>query len=119
MDKKLNQLIQATLAKTESGAIEWDAFDSESFRTRIGAGSMHIQRDSVELSQDGEAFYPYDRYSVQISDGMGRIVTEWDCIETNPDFKVLQKLFDAARKSALKPDHVIDDMLQSLLGTVK
>ena len=116
MDAKLLRILHATLEKTESGALEWQSFDPDSFRTRIGSGSLHIQRGSAEGSSDGEHFFPITTYSVQVADNQGRIVAEAEIGERVEGFGVFDRLFLAARKSALRSDHVLDDMLKTLLG---
>ena len=116
MDSKIHDLLEAAIEKTERGKLEWAAFDSESFRTRIGSGYLHIQRGSTELSEDGERFFPRATYSVQISDSQGRVVVEDQITAGFEGSVILSKLFEAARKSALATDRVLDDMLHTLRG---
>jgi hypothetical protein len=114
MNSKLRELVEVAIEKTERGGLEWIAFDSESFRAKIGSGHLHIQRGSTELSADGENFHPATTYSVQISDVQGRVVAEDEAAEGYDGYTLFNRLFQAARKSALATDRVIDDMLHSL-----
>lgn len=119
MDSKLHNLLEAAVSKTEAGKLDWLVFDDESFRTKIGSGFLHIQRGTTELSSDGETFSPYDTYTIQISDSQGRVVAEAQAVQNRDDARLCNRLFEAARKSALKSDHVIDDMLRTLQGSAK
>jgi hypothetical protein len=114
MDSKLRELMEVAIEKTERGGLEWTAFDSESFRAKIGSGYLHIQRGSTELSTDGETFHPHVTHSVQISDAKGRVVAEDNATEGFDGFVLFNRLFEVARKAALATDRVIDDMLHSL-----
>ena len=122
MDGKLRDLLQVTLSKTEAGALRWDAFDPESFRVRIGTGYLHLQRRTPDYSPrviDAEIAeqmsFPKFEYAVQVSVAQGRIVTESEVVESLSDESGLViQLFNAARKSALKSDRVIDEMLHVL-----
>jgi hypothetical protein len=118
MDSKMQALLGSALAKTEGGGLEWQAFSSDAFHARIGPGFLHIQRGSTELSSDGENFSPYVTYSIQVSDSQGRVVAEAEVVKYQDQdaFRLCDRLFEAARKSALKSDHVIDDMLKTLQG---
>jgi hypothetical protein len=116
MDTKLIELIEAALKETERGKLEWIAFDSESFRTRIGSGYLHIQRGSTEISDDGEHFSPRATYAVQVSDSQGRVVAEEEMTEGFQGSGPFVRLFELARKSALATDRVLDEMLRTLQG---
>ncbi|MBN9122027.1 MAG: hypothetical protein J0I06_23280 [Planctomycetes bacterium] len=114
MDTKLLELIEAAVKETERGRLEWTAFDSESFRAKIGSGYLHIQRGSTEVSDDADRFYPRATYSVQVSDAQGRVVSEDDVTEGFQGAAPFARLFVVARKSALASDRVIEDMLHLL-----
>ncbi len=114
MDSKLNELLDAAIKQTERGKLDWIAFDDESFRSQIGTGFLHVQRGSTEVSDDGERFFPRATYSVQVSDAEGRVVLEGDMTEGFQGAGPFIRLFEVARKSALRSDRVIDDMLQTL-----
>lgn len=114
MDNKVRELLEVAIDKTERGGLEWTAFDSDSFRTKIGTGYLHIQRGSTEMSTDGDTYHPHVTHSVQISDSQGRVVAEDEATEGFDGFALFNRLFNAARKAALATDRVIDDMLHSL-----
>jgi len=116
MDNKLRELLDAAIEKTERGGLEWTAFDSESFRAKIGSGYLHIQRGSTEVSDDGEHFCSRTTYSVQVSDSQGRVVVEDETIEGDQGSALFSRLFQLARKSALSTDRVLDEMLRTLRG---
>jgi hypothetical protein len=117
MDNKIRDLLQAAIDKTGRDELSWTAFDSDSFRAKIGPGYLHIQRGSIQVSPDGVDFYPAVTYSVQISDAQGRVVAEAETREMREDFGLFGQLFEAARKAALGSDRVIDDMLHTLRGS--
>jgi hypothetical protein len=119
MDKKLHDLLEAAIDQTERGGLAWTAFDSESFRTKIGTGYLHIQRGSTKLSADGDDYFPADTYSIQVSDAQGRVVAEAGVVEGADGFQLFARLFQVARKSALATDRVIDDMLHTLRGGLR
>lgn len=116
MDNKIRDLLLAAFEKTERDELPWTAFDSVSFRAKIGPGYLHIQRGSIQVSPDGVDFYPAVTYSVQISDAQGRVVAEEETRESHEGFDLFDQLFEAARKAALGSDRVIDDMLHTLRG---
>jgi hypothetical protein len=118
VDSKLRDLLQAALDKTNSGAVEWTAFNSESFRARVGAGHLHIQRGSIPVETDERDRYWVTTYAVQVSDAQGRIVAEADAREGTESFALFDRLFDTARKTALGSDRVIEEMLHTLRGGV-
>jgi hypothetical protein len=109
MDAKLSELLRATLAKTDARALTWEAFDEESVRVQIGAGSLHIQLDT--LSAEGEPGQLVV-YSIQVADGVGRVVLETQVSAGEEGFKLCDDLFRVARKNT--SDRVLDDMLNAL-----
>jgi hypothetical protein len=116
VDKKVSDLLEAALTNTRRGQLQWQAFNAESFRTRIGSGSLHIQRVPTQVSSDGTDVQPAVAYAVQIADGQGRVVAEEEVIEHNLGSTLLQNVFEAARKSALGTATVLDEMLNALRG---
>lgn len=114
MDMKIYDLLEAAIEKSERGGLEWTAFDSESFRARIGTGYLHIQRGSTPFVDDDGNSHPRTTYSVQVSDAKGRVVAEDETTEGFEGFAPFNRLFQAARRAALASDRVIDDMLHTL-----
>jgi hypothetical protein len=116
MDSKLHQLLQTAVEKTARGGLRWKAFDDESFRAPIHPGYLHIHRGSTRIEGDDGEMLPAATYSIQISDGMGRVVAEEGAVEggQDQDFPLLHNLFRAARTSALGGYQVIENMLSHL-----
>ena len=119
VDSKIAELLQAALNRTNRGELKWQAFSGDSFRAKIGPGFLHIQKGSDQVSHDGVEFYPVVTYSIQVSDAQVRVVAEDETSQGNEHYPLLHDLFLAARKSALGSDRVIDEMLDSLLGSAK
>ncbi|MBA4188405.1 MAG: hypothetical protein C0467_10410 [Planctomycetaceae bacterium] len=118
-DSKLRSLLEAAAEKTERGGLAWQAFDDESFRAAIGTGYVHIQRGSTQTADYDGDLHPATTYSVQISDAQGRVVAEDDATFGFDGCGPFARLFEAARKSALGSDRVIDEMLHSLSSPAK
>jgi hypothetical protein len=121
MDSRVRDLILAALEKTERGGLTWKAFDDETFRVPIATGFLHIRRGSTRLEDPEGEVTPVAVYSIQVSDAQGRVVAEEDVLpgvdgDGAYNFSLSERLFRAARKSALGTDRVIDDMLQALRG---
>lgn len=113
IEKKIRELLEAACRKSEKGNLDWQSFSSEAFHAQVGSGRLHVRRTHVA----DEGFAP--EITVQVADGHGRVVSETHALPGDEDFSLLNSLFESARKSALKSDRVLDDMLQSLLGTSK
>lgn len=109
MNAKLSELLRATLAKTEARALTWQSFDENSFHVRIGAGALHIQR--LPPPPD-EGSYSVDRYSLQVSDGLGRIVLETLVFGGEEGFQLCDDLFHSVQKNS--SDTLLDEMLNAL-----
>lgn len=117
MDNVLRELLVTATAKTREGRLRWKAFDSESFRVAIGSGYLHIHRLAAYHENDEGETRPATMYSARVSDEQGRTVAEADATQGfggGDDFAILAGLFEAARKSALKTDKVVEDMLEAL-----
>lgn len=113
MVAKLHELLEAVTAKTTAGKLSWRAFGDESFRVPIGNDYLHIYRSNTRIEED-ERSYPAVVYSMQVCDEQGRVVTEAEAtqgFQSEPSFQILAELFEAARRSALHPDGVVDRML--------
>jgi hypothetical protein len=114
VDDKVRDLIQAVLENTAAGGLKWTGFGSNSFRTKIGSGHLHVTRGTEQLwddaGSDGVLFL------VQVTDALGRVVAEYGVPKGPKEFPLVSDLFDAARRSALGTDQVIDDMLTTLRG---
>ncbi len=113
----MRDLLQAAVNKTQSGTngLNWQAFDNDSFRARIGPGYLHVQRSVVTDAGTGELINR-TRYSVQVTNGVGQVVAEEEAIDGSEDsaLPLLQQLFTAARTAGLGGYEVIDHMLQIL-----
>ncbi len=118
MDSKLRELLQAAVSKTESGSLPWTAFDSESFRTRVGRGHIHVQRTAAYDAGGNEVASGY-RYAVQVSNSPGQVVAEAEAREgdPDPDLTLVKSLFTAARTAGLGGYEVIDGMIHALQQT--
>jgi hypothetical protein len=112
MDSKLRDLLQAALDRTRSGKLSWQAFGSESFRARVGSGSIHIQR--AVIPDDDTP--PATKYSVQVANALSQVVAEAEATEgrSEPNLPLLHNLFTAARTSGLGGYEVIDEMIRVL-----
>ena len=114
MDNKLIELVQAASNRTARGGLVWTAFGDDSFRVAVGAGHLFIRRGWTRLHTDDDERYAATVYTVQVTDGQGRTVSDWEATEGETGYTSLDQLFQAARNAALKSDRVIEDMLQAL-----
>lgn len=115
MDKKLVEVVQAVLRRSEHAphpSLSWESFDSESFRCQIGVGYLHVLRSTTNIREE-------DRtggwiYTVQVSDFQGRVVTDAEVAPADPSYLLCEELFNHARRAALGGDQILDSMLQVL-----
>lgn len=117
MDNVVRELLVTATLKTRDGRLRWKAFDSESFRVPIGSGYLHVHRLAASHENDAGETRPATTYSARVSDEQGRTVAKADVTQGfggGDDFVILTELFEAARKSALKTDKVVEDMLEAL-----
>lgn len=120
MDNVLLDLIQTATAKTKQGRLRWKAFDSESFRAPIGSGYLHVNRLLAQIEEEDGDRHPATTFFAQVSDEQGRVVAEATATQGfggGGDYAVLSELFEAARKSALMSDKVLEGMLEALRGS--
>jgi hypothetical protein len=115
VDSKVLALLTSALNQTRAGKLTWQEFGSESFRTRIGPGWLHLNRTySENENEDGERWM-FEEYSIQISDERGRVIAEEEMKATGgAEGKLVQDLFRVARNSALGGDEIIEKMLHAL-----
>ena len=50
----MRALLEAALRGTQNGRLRWNAFDSESFRAKIGSAFLHINRGSKLVLESKE-----------------------------------------------------------------
>lgn len=92
MNDRIRDLVTAAITKTESGELKWTAFTSDSFRTKIGTGHLHIQRNYETREDDPNPAtgtsqsYSVQTYSLQITDAQGRVVAEEEALGTKESF---------------------------------
>ncbi|MDY3555718.1 hypothetical protein R5W24_004863 [Gemmata sp. JC717] len=117
MEPKLQELLQAVIAKTPKGELKWRSHSDESFRVAVGSGHVHISRSPGRT--EGESDAPVARtYLAQVTDAQRRVVTETQATTGHEgDGALLAELFEVARKSALKTESVLNEMLDVLRGT--
>jgi hypothetical protein len=117
MDDKLEELLRVAKSRTVDGELRWRAFSDEAFRVPIGGGYLHVNRGMIRLEdEDGES-HPARTYSAQVTDEQGRVVAETDAtVGYDGPVALLSELFEAARKSALQSEGVIEKMLGALRG---
>ena len=108
MNAKFSELLRATFAKTEARALTWQVFNEDAFHVRIGAGALHIQRFPLS-SDEADSL---DGYSLQVSDGVGRIVLETQVMRGEEGFQLCDDLFQSVRKNS--SDSLLDEMLNAL-----
>jgi hypothetical protein len=115
MDNKMREVLKAALDNTRAGTLSWEAFTPESFRARVGRGFLHILWGMITHDAEGNPV-SVGQYTVQVSDGKGRIVADEDVLVTQQDgdSKLVQDLYRAARTSALGGYQVLDNMLDAL-----
>ncbi|QEG25330.1 hypothetical protein GobsT_00540 [Gemmata obscuriglobus] len=116
MEPKLQELLQAVIAKTPKGELKWRSHSDESFRLAVGSGYVHISRSPGRVEGEGDASAART-YVAQITDAQRRVVTETQAITGQEgDAALLAELFEVARKSALKTESVLNEMLDVLRG---
>lgn len=116
MDSELQELVQAAIDETRRGGLAWKAFNDETFRAPIATGTLHVRREYVPVENETGGYTDTPTYRVEVSDEQGRVVAEESAARgfSGQPFRPIAELFDEARKSALRPDRVIGEMLQAL-----
>jgi hypothetical protein len=102
----LSRLVERLLELTDQGKLEWQETASENdFQATVG----HYV---VSISQAGPISEEAD-YRIQVSDWRGNVLeTATEFREKSPG--VLERLFQGARRKALKVDEALADLLSSL-----
>src|SRR4051812_13423159 len=104
--KLISELTQATVA----GKLTWeDTADEEEFRTVLKPGMVRIGR-RIAYADDGDSM---TCFGLTLLNREGRVVEEFETQE--PQFlERASQLFELARRSALKGDVLLDDLLADL-----
>ena len=118
MNPILEALLRAAITKTAARELQWRVFSIDSFRVTIGPGRLHSFRGTADCTETGDE-RPLTTYSVHVVDDQHRIVAESHVTDDSPGegLILLTDLFNAARKSALRIDAVLDEMLDALRRT--
>lgn len=113
---RLAEVARVSLKRTREGVLDWRTTDDEAAFLFSGTSSSIIAD-----------FYPRkDLYEIRILNSRGTIVESlrsrevtvdegpWSSVEPAPWNELLKELHDAARRSALRIDEVLDETLQEL-----
>jgi hypothetical protein len=107
---KLHKLLRELNQVTAEGMLPWeDTADDEEFRAILKPGMVRVGRRSAYYD-DGES----SRYfAVTLLNPEGRVAEEFEARES-PEIEMAAELFELARRSALKGDALLDDLLADL-----
>jgi hypothetical protein len=113
MDKCLREVVEAARDKTRRGGQDWEPFGEETFRARVGTGTITV----LKVAEPDDAPQDAPRtYLVSVYDRMGRTAAtaEVGPSDAAGDYRAVEGLYDAAQESVLRPKRVLDEMLQVL-----
>lgn len=111
INAKLERLIELLTKATEDKELNWEATtDENSFRAMFPGGAVRVNRSPLlfegrpGIHANGGGGIPY---SLTVLNGSGEVVDEY-----SPDDSTrLANLFSLARKSALRPDDIVDSIM--------
>ena len=109
-DQKFVEVSRRVLAQSRKGQVTWsETSDVQRFVASFPSSSVSITRRPWEHERDWI-------YVFSVHNHLG---TEVGAIRANPGddlHNTLEELFENARRSALEPDEVLDDLLTRLGG---
>lgn len=113
MEERLRKLVDAARDCTRRDERDWEPFGEETFRTRVGSGTITVLM--VAEPDDAPVGNPRT-YVVSVYDRLGRTAAtaEVGPGDNGADYKAVAGLYAAAEESVHRPKRVIDEMLQVL-----
>lgn len=112
MNETLEQLFGILLSKTEADAIRWDEVDEGIYRTQVGQELIRITREESKYEDDDGSFP--DHYRIAIVNTDGRVVEEIYFHHRHKMYEIINRLYVAARRSALGTEDILRRMLLKL-----
>jgi len=109
MNNKVIALVDSLCKATQKDRVKWSPVLTDVFRAKVGPGHVTI---SHELEQNDEKTWKC--IGLRISDAKGRIVENTDLQENSDFYPLFDGLFQAARRSAMSSDSIIDEMLAEI-----
>lgn len=113
MDRSLREVVEAVRAKTKRDQQTWEPFGPDGYRTRVGSGTIELGRVA---EPEGESVPP--AYVVSVYDRLGQTAATAEVAADTggADFAAVEALYLAAQRATLRPQRVLDEMLQLLRG---
>ncbi|HEV2221628.1 MAG TPA: hypothetical protein VGR84_01360 [Candidatus Acidoferrales bacterium] len=111
---KEKQLVDLLLARTRAGTTSWEpTAEEDEFVTSVGGNSIWIRTVEPRNASDNEP-----DVVLNVRDGDGRQVFSLYNGEgiADLDFQTMRALHEAARRSALKIDQIMEAILKDLRG---
>src|SRR6516165_7759950 len=111
-DSKIIAVLEALLDATKKGEVVWEVGSAENvFRARFAGGGVGIECRIVQ-ELDGRVFQqPVNVFSVWFVNAAHRVIDAHEFEPGQPGHMLLEALFPLARKSGLKVDQVLDNIL--------
>ena len=109
-NEKIVVVAQRVLSQSKEGQLPW-AETSDEYKFVVS-----FPRSSVSISRRP---WEHDRDWIYVFSVHNQLATEVDTLRANPGddlHNTLEELFESARRSALEPDEVLDDLLTRLGG---
>ena len=107
-NEKIVDVAQKVLSQSKQGQLPW-AETSDEYRFVVS-----FPKSSVSISRRP---WEHDRDWIYVFSVHNQLATEVDTLRSNPGdnlHNMLEELFENARRVALKPDEVLDDLLTRL-----
>ena len=101
-NEKIAAIADKLLEKSAKGEVAWsDTADARTFSVVFPDYSISVRSD-------------YDYYEMSVHDERGNVVESLSGIMNEENYSKLRTLFESARRSALKSDEVLDNILERL-----
>jgi hypothetical protein len=104
--KLFRKLTQATIL----GKLSWEATaDDDEFRAILSPGMVRVGRRTAYHDDGDSSIY----FAVTLLNRQARVAEEFEARES-PEIEMTAELYELARRSALKGDALLDDLLADL-----
>lgn len=117
MDERVNKIIETLTYGTETKKIEWERTNREKeLMTRFGSGAITIDKWPSIDDSTGE---PCNRADITFLSKEGEIIDRFVFDDSSSeDYRQLMTLHDAARRSHLKIDATLEEILHEIESKV-
>jgi hypothetical protein len=107
---KFHNLLQKLTQATIQNKLSWEVTaDDDEFRAMLSPGMVRVGTRTSYYDDDDSSTY----FAVTLLDRQARVAEEFKARES-PEIEMAAELFELARRSALKGDALLDDLLADL-----